>query len=60
MKKHLIFATKYYKTVLNGENMIITNNVAKFNLTNYSNKNNKIIRDIKDSKLIKNSKIRVF
>ena len=33
--------------------MIITNNIAKENLNNYSNKNNKISRDIKDGKIIK-------
>lgn len=36
-----------------GENMVITNNIAKSNLINYSNKNNKISRDIKDGKLFK-------
>ncbi len=39
--------------VLRGENMIITNNIAKNNLTQYSNKNNKISRDIRDGKLFK-------
>ena len=39
--------------VLRGENMIITNKLAKFNLMDYSNKNNKISRDIKDGKLFK-------
>ena len=33
--------------------MIITNNIIKSNLANYSNKNNKISRDIKNGKLIK-------
>ena len=33
--------------------MIITNNIAKSNLTDYSNKNNKISRDIRDGKLFK-------
>ena len=33
--------------------MIITNKLAKFNLINYSNKNNKISRDIKSGKLFK-------
>lgn len=33
--------------------MIITNKLAKFNLIEYSNKNNKISRDIKDGKLFK-------
>ena len=33
--------------------MIITNKLAKLNLINYSNKNNKISRDIKDGKLFK-------
>lgn len=33
--------------------MIITNKLAKFNLIDYSNKNNKISRDIKDGKLFK-------
>lgn len=33
--------------------MIITNNIIKNNLANYSNKNNKISRDIKNGKLIK-------
>lgn len=39
--------------VLRGENVIITNSVAKSNLIEYSNKNNKISRDIRDSKLFK-------
>ena len=39
--------------VLRGENMIITNKIAKINLINYSNKNNKISRDIKNGKLFK-------
>ena len=33
--------------------MIITNNMVKNNLSNYSNKNNKISRDIWDGKLFK-------
>lgn len=33
--------------------MIITNDIAKSNLINYSNKNNKISRDIRDGKLFK-------
>lgn len=33
--------------------MIITNSIAKSNLTEYSNKNNKISRDIRDGKLFK-------
>lgn len=33
--------------------MIITNNIAKSNLIEYSNKNNKISRDIRDGKLYK-------
>ncbi|MBQ3475558.1 MAG: hypothetical protein IJH20_05255 [Bacilli bacterium] len=33
--------------------MIITNNIAKNNLDNYSNKNNKISRDIKNGKLFR-------
>ena len=33
--------------------MIITNNIAKNNLIDYSNKNNKISRDIKSGKLFK-------
>lgn len=33
--------------------MIITNDIAKKNLINYSNKNNKISRDIRDGKLFK-------
>jgi predicted transcriptional regulator of viral defense system len=39
--------------VLGGENMIITNEIAKSNLASYSNKNNKISRDIRDGKLFK-------
>lgn len=39
--------------VLRGENMIITNDMVKNNLVNYSNKNNKISRDVKNGKLIK-------
>ena len=39
--------------VLRGENMIITNDIAKTNLSDYSNKNNKISRDIRDKKLFK-------
>lgn len=39
--------------VLRGENMIITNKIAKQNLIDYSNKNNKISRDIKNGKLFK-------
>ncbi len=33
--------------------MIITNSIAKKNIANYSNKNNKLSRDIKDGKLFK-------
>lgn len=33
--------------------MVITNSVAKHNLKGYSNKNNKISRDIRDGKLFK-------
>lgn len=33
--------------------MIITNNIAKQNLNEYSNKNNKITRDVKNGKLFK-------
>lgn len=33
--------------------MVITNNIAKQNLMEYSNKNNKISRDIRDGKLFK-------
>ena len=33
--------------------MTITNSIAKNNLTEYSNKNNKISRDIRDGKLFK-------
>ena len=36
-----------------GENMIYTNNIIKNNLTNYSNKNCKLSRDVKNGKLIK-------
>ena len=39
--------------VLRGENMIITNSIAKNNIINYSNKNNKLSRDIRDGKLFK-------
>ena len=39
--------------VLRGENMIITNAMAKENYNIYSNKNNKISRDIKNKKLFK-------
>lgn len=39
--------------VLRGENMIITNSIMKHNLDSYSNKNNKISRDIRDKKLFK-------
>jgi len=39
--------------VLRGENMIITNDMAKSRLNNYVNKNNKISRDIRDGKLFK-------
>ena len=39
--------------VLRGENMIITNSAAKYNYDNYSNKNNKINREIKNQKLFK-------
>ena len=33
--------------------MIITNDIIKNNLANYSNKNNKISRDLKNGKLFK-------
>ena len=33
--------------------MLITNGILKYNLANYSNKNNKISRDIRDGKLFK-------
>lgn len=36
-----------------GENMIITNKIAKNNLTEYSNKDTKLSRDVRDGKLIK-------
>jgi predicted transcriptional regulator of viral defense system len=39
--------------VLRGENMIVSNSAVKSKLNNYSNKNNKISRDIKDGKLFK-------
>jgi predicted transcriptional regulator of viral defense system len=39
--------------VLRGENMIIANSMAKYNFANYSNKNNKINREIKNQKLFK-------
>lgn len=39
--------------VLRGENMVITNDMAKGYLKEYSNKNNKINRDIKAGKLYK-------
>ena len=39
--------------VLRGENMIITYDMAKYKLNNYSNKNNKISREIKKGKLFK-------
>jgi predicted transcriptional regulator of viral defense system len=39
--------------VLRGDNMIITNMIAKNNLSEYSNKNNKISRDIRDGNLYK-------
>ena len=39
--------------VLRGENMIITNSIMKHNLDSYSNKNNKISRNIRDKKLFK-------
>lgn len=39
--------------VFRGENVIITNNIAKSNLKEYTNKNNKISRDIRDGKLFK-------
>lgn len=39
--------------VLRGENMIIANSVAKYNFADYSNKNNKINREIKNQKLFK-------
>jgi predicted transcriptional regulator of viral defense system len=36
-----------------GENMILTNDIIKSNLTEYSNKNTKICRDVKNGNLIK-------
>lgn len=39
--------------VLRGENMVITNSIMKQNLDSYSNKNNKISRNIRDKKLFK-------
>lgn len=39
--------------VLRGENMIISNSIAKHNLNEYLNKNNKISRDIRDGKIFK-------
>lgn len=38
---------------LSGENTIITSDMAKSNLDNYANKNNKISRDIKSKKLFR-------
>ena len=39
--------------VLRGENMILTHEILKNSLHDYSNKNNKISRDIRDEKLFK-------
>lgn len=39
--------------VLRGENMVITNAMVKQYLSKYSNKNNKISRDLRDGKLFK-------
>lgn len=39
--------------VLRGENMVVSNEMLKQNLSKYSNKNNKISRDIRDGKLFK-------
>lgn len=39
--------------VLRGENVVISNEMLKQNLRKYSNKNNKISRDIRDGKLFK-------
>lgn len=39
--------------VLRGENMVITNSIIKHNFYDYSNKNNKICREIKNEKLFK-------
>ncbi len=52
-EKYLIFSRKYHIIALRGEIMIITNEMAKQNLAGYMNKNNKIMRDIKDGKLFK-------
>lgn len=39
--------------VESGENMIISSNAVKKNLSNYANKDNKISREIKDGKLFR-------
>ena len=39
--------------IKSGENMIITNRIAKNNLHNYLNKNTKLGREVKEGKLIK-------
>ena len=36
-----------------GENMIITNDIAKENFKEYSNKNTKLAREVRDGKLFK-------
>lgn len=35
-----------------GENMIITNDIAKENFKEYSNKNTKLAREVRDGKLL--------
>ena len=53
INNYLIFTTKYRKMVLRGENMVILNSIVKYKLNGYSNKNNKINRDIKNKRLFK-------
>lgn len=52
-KSRLIFTTFYHYTIKSGENIIITNNIAKDHLKEYANKNTKLLRDVKAAKLFK-------
>ena len=49
----MIFSRKYRIMIKRGENMILTNDIIKSNLQEYSNKNTKICRKVKNWNLIK-------
>ena len=53
MIKQLIFTLIYHIIVNRGENMVFFKGLAIKNYNDYSNKDTKLLRDIKDKKLFK-------